>query len=65
VTKAAVDAIRENPSWARMPEPWFRTALWAFGYTNEPVPSRQDIARALIAAQAHSSLRLPKPGAED
>jgi hypothetical protein len=54
VAKAAVEALRENPSWARMPEPWFRTALWAFGYVQEPIPTKQDVARALIAAQAQA-----------
>jgi hypothetical protein len=50
--KGAVEAIRENPSWARMPPVWMKVALWSFGYTSDPVPTRQDIARALITVQA-------------
>ena len=55
--KAAVEAIRENPSWARMPLAWMKVALWSFRYT-EDVPSRDDIAKALIASQ-YSQVRPP------
>jgi hypothetical protein len=50
VSKAVVEAIRENPSWARMPKHWVKTALWAFRYSEE-APSREDVAKALIASQ--------------
>jgi hypothetical protein len=48
--KAAVEAICENPSWARQSKAWFAVALWAFRYTEE-VPTRDDIAKVLISAQ--------------
>jgi hypothetical protein len=48
--KAAVEAIRENPSWARQSKEWLKVAAWAFRYSEE-VPTRNDIARALISAQ--------------
>jgi len=38
--KAAVDAIRENPSWARQSKEWLKAALCSFRYT-EDVPSRR------------------------
>ncbi len=47
--KAAVQALRENPSWARMPRAWVRVACWAFFYT-EDVPGRNEIAKALVAS---------------
>jgi hypothetical protein len=50
MSKAAVEALRENPSWSRMPRHGLRCALWAFYYSDEP-PTRDDIAAALIAAQ--------------
>jgi hypothetical protein len=49
--KAAVAALRENPSWARQPKEWLKVALWDFRYTEE-VPTRDDIAKALISARA-------------
>jgi hypothetical protein len=48
--KAAVQAIRENPSWAKQPPHWMRVALWAHRYTEE-VPSRNDIAKALVSSR--------------
>ena len=48
--KAAVEAICENPSWARQSKAWFAVSLWAFRYTEE-VPTRDDIAKALISVQ--------------
>jgi len=47
--KAAVEAIRENPSWARQSKEWLKVVLWAFRYVEEPVPDRNDIARALVS----------------
>jgi hypothetical protein len=47
--KAAAHALAENPSWARMPKEWQRVALWAYRYVEEPVPTRNDIAKALIS----------------
>jgi hypothetical protein len=51
VSKAAVEALRENPTWARQPAHWMRVALWAFRYS-EDVPSRNDIARALVSVRS-------------
>jgi hypothetical protein len=48
--KAAAQALRDNPSWARQPPAWFKVALWAFRYSEE-VPDRNDIARALVATR--------------
>jgi hypothetical protein len=48
--KAIVEAIRENPSWARESKEFLKTAAWAFRYSEE-VPTRNEIARALISAQ--------------
>jgi hypothetical protein len=55
--KAAVEALRENPGWARQSKEWLKVALWGFRYTEE-VPTRDDIAKALISAQA-SRAKLP------
>lgn len=49
--KAAARAIRENPGWARQSTVWLKVACWAFRYTEEPVPTRDDIARALVSAR--------------
>jgi hypothetical protein len=51
VSKAATTALAENPFWARMPSHWLKCALWAYRYTDKPVPTRDDVAAALIAAQ--------------
>jgi hypothetical protein len=59
--KAAVEAIRENPSWVRQTRHWLKVALWAFGYTEE-VPTRSDIAKALTSARAlPTPAKLPRP----
>jgi hypothetical protein len=50
VSKAALEALRENPSWSRMSKEWFRCAIWAYRYSEIP-PSRDDIAKALVATQ--------------
>jgi len=50
MSKAALQALRENPSWSRMPKHWLRVALWAYRYSDIP-PSREDIAKALVSAQ--------------
>jgi len=56
--KAAAQALMENPSWSRQSLAWQRAAVWAFGYVEEPVPGRDDIRQALIAAQ-HTQARPP------
>jgi hypothetical protein len=48
--KAAARAIAENPGWSRKPKAWLKVALWAYRYS-EVVPSRGDIAKALISDQ--------------
>jgi hypothetical protein len=48
MSEGAVQALRENPSWSRMPLHWQRCALWAFYYSNIP-PTRDDIRMALVA----------------
>lgn len=50
MSKAALQALRENPSWSRMPQHWLRCVLWAFYYSDIP-PTRDDIAKALVATQ--------------
>jgi hypothetical protein len=50
VSKAGLQALRENPSWSRQSKEWLRVALWAFRYSDVP-PSRDDIAKALVATQ--------------
>jgi hypothetical protein len=50
MSKAAVEAIRENPSWARQSREWMKVALWAWRYV-EDVPTRDDIAKALVSTQ--------------
>lgn len=50
MSKAAVEAIRENPGWAGGPNHWMRVALWAFRYS-EDVPCRNDVARALVSVK--------------
>ena len=58
--KAAVEALRENPSCSRQSPAWLRVACWAYRYCEEPVPTRNDIAKALIATQASGNLaKLP------
>jgi hypothetical protein len=46
---SAAQALRDNPSWSKMPKEWLRVALWSYGYSEE-VPDRQAIAKALVAA---------------
>jgi hypothetical protein len=55
--KAAAQALAENPSWSKMPKPWLQTALWAFRYVDEPVPTRNDIAQALVASASAAGTR--------
>jgi hypothetical protein len=56
--KPAVEAIRENPSWSKMSLAWMKVALWAFRYSEE-APTRNDIAKALIATQ-HGAARISR-----
>lgn len=49
MSKAALQALRENPSWSQMSKEWFRVVLWAYRYSDIP-PSRDDIAKALVNA---------------
>jgi hypothetical protein len=51
VSSAGARALAENPSWSKQNPAWLKTALWCFRYVDEPVPTRDDIARALISAQ--------------
>ena len=51
VGKALSRALAENPAWARMSKGWLKTALWAYRYVEEPTPTRDDVAKALAAAQ--------------
>jgi hypothetical protein len=51
MSRAASVALAENPSWSRQSKAWLKVALWSFRYVDEPVPTRNDIAQALISAQ--------------
>jgi hypothetical protein len=57
--KPAVEAIRETPSWARQSSVWLKVALWAYRYCDDPVPPRDDIAKALISSQAQRAPAKP------
>jgi len=56
--KAAAQALRDNPSWARMPRSWFVVALWAYRYSEE-VPDRHAVAKALVSSK-HGGPRAPE-----
>jgi hypothetical protein len=56
---AAARALAENPSWARQSSVWLKVALWAFRYRDDPVPTRDDIAKALGTHQGLGGERSP------
>lgn len=57
MSKGMLEAIKENPSWSRQSKEWLRVAAWSFCYVDEPVPTRDDVAKALVSAQDGAPVR--------